>query len=136
MTCAWAFVVYDGEEELYRLASTEVPAGAEQHWNIAGECCAVVRAVEWLKLNNIDAATIHHDYIGLGKWPTGEWKAKTDFTKWYRSYIFGCDVDLNFVWVKGHSGDKRNDVVDKLAYNIWKDVENAGYNSSSNEANS
>ena len=46
-----------------------------------------------------------------------EWKANLDMTKAYKSYIRECrkNMRINFVKVKGHSGDKYNDMADALA---------------------
>ena len=50
--------------------------------------------------------TIYYDYEGIGKWATGEWKAKNKITQGYRDYIKQVKdkLELHFVHVKGHSG--------------------------------
>ena len=57
------------------------------------------------------------DYEGIEKWCTGAWKANKTGTIAYREfYQKACtQVNIRFVKVKGHSGDKYNDLADKLA---------------------
>lgn len=31
--------------------------------------------------------TVHHDYVGVGKWVTGEWRAKEEHTQAYRTWV-------------------------------------------------
>jgi len=61
--------------------------------------------------------TIYHDYEGIAKWPLGLWKANKEGTIAYKSYYdkISQSVNIKFVKVKGHSGDKYNDVADRLA---------------------
>lgn len=60
---------------------------------------------------------IHYDYNGIERWVTGEWKAKKEETEIYRDKMrsFFEMIDIGFVHVKGHSGDKYNDKADGLA---------------------
>ncbi len=46
-TCGWAFVVKSGSLILAERYGTDVPDGAEAHWNVAGECVAVVNALQY-----------------------------------------------------------------------------------------
>lgn len=63
--------------------------------------------------------TIYHDYEGIAKWPLGLWKTNKDGTIAYKKYYEDIkkELDVHFVKVKGHSGDKYNDLADKLAKN-------------------
>jgi len=60
---------------------------------------------------------IYHDYEGIAKWCQGDWKTNRDGTKAYREYYDSIRgrVDISFVKVAGHSGDKYNDMADALA---------------------
>lgn len=85
--------------------------------NVAGEIKGAELAIEYCKKQGIDSVVIYHDYLGVGKWADDEWKANLDMTKAYKSYIRECrkNMRINFVKVKGHSGDKYNDMADALA---------------------
>ena len=63
------------------------------------------------------SVTIYHDYEGVAKWATGEWKAKKPGTNAYREFCAAAakHIRFRFVKVKGHSGDKYNDLADRLA---------------------
>lgn len=89
---------------------------AEMH-NVAGELKGSERAIEFALENKISKLTIHHDYEGISKWCTGEWQAKKVGTKAYKNFYETAKdkVHIEFVKVKGHSGDKYNDLADKLA---------------------
>lgn len=85
--------------------------------NVAGEIKGAERAIKFAMENKIGKLTIYHDYEGIAKWCTGEWKAKKDGTMAYRDFYENAKENINiaFVKVKGHSGDKYNDMADKLA---------------------
>ena len=85
--------------------------------NIAGEIIAVLNAVDWAWKNGYDNVTVFYDYEGIGKWASGEWKAKKSLTDYYKRYIDEKKeiINIEFVKVSGHSNNKYNDRADKLA---------------------
>ena len=85
--------------------------------NVAGEIMGAAQAMKVARALQIKDLTIYHDYEGIAKWCTGEWKAKKEWTRKYRDFYneVSRDVDITFVKVKGHSGDKYNDLADELA---------------------
>lgn len=110
-----AVILVDGKTvELSKLYTDD--AGGKLR-NVAGEIKGAELAIEYCKKQGIDSVVIYHDYLGVGKWADDEWKANLDMTKAYKSYIRECrkNMRINFVKVKGHSGDKYNDMADALA---------------------
>lgn len=85
--------------------------------NVAGELLGVELAIEYCKEHGINKLAIYHDYEGIGAWADDAWKAKLPETKAYRNYVFDSRemLDIKFVKVKGHSGNKYNDRADYLA---------------------
>lgn len=86
-------------------------------WNVAGEIMGACAAMQYALDFEIPAITIFHDYEGISKWPLGEWKTKKEGTRAYVDFYnkAKASVDIRFKKVTGHSGDKYNDMADKLA---------------------
>ena len=85
--------------------------------NVAGEIEGSMCAMSYCMEHGIGALTIYYDYAGIEKWCTGGWKANKEGTIAYRDFYEKASrqVQIRFVKVKGHSGDKYNDLADKLA---------------------
>lgn len=85
--------------------------------NVAGEIKAAEIAMQFCIDHNIKSVDIYHDYEGIAKWCTGEWKAKLVGTKDYKDFYerIKSKINVNFIKVEGHSGDKYNDLADQLA---------------------
>lgn len=86
--------------------------------NIIGEIFAVINALDWSVSNGYDKVKIYHDYEGLSKWVTGDWKADSNvaqmYTAIYHSKFEGV-LDVHFEKVKGHSNNPYNDKADMVA---------------------
>ena len=85
--------------------------------NVAGEIKGAEAAMAYAYEHNMREINIYHDYEGIAKWPLRQWQANKDGTIAYRAFYdkIATSVHINFVKVKGHSGDKYNDMADKLA---------------------
>ena len=81
-----------------------------------------LKIIEKMPENNFDEITIYHDYMGIGKWACDEWKANLPLTKDYKEFIKESrkKIEIKFVKVKGHSGNKYNEMADKLARDVLK----------------
>ena len=124
----WAFAAFDENDVLLRTAHGVVKNPASRQ--IDGELEATLVALEWVYFHkeryfpNGGKVEILHDYEGIGKWARNEWKTNTDLTKGYKeivnklmlSLISGDQkVEITFSWVKGHSKNAGNELVDRLA---------------------
>lgn len=82
--------------------------------NVAGEIAAVIHAVKKAKSLNV-RIKIYHDYSGISHWVTGAWQAKNKFTQAYVTFMKEQRGLYSFEKVAGHSGNRFNDYVDRLA---------------------
>ena len=66
--------------------------------------------------------TIYHDYEGIAKWCTGQWKTKKTWTKKYKAFYddISKKIEIDFVKVKAHANDTYNEIADKLAKSALK----------------
>ena len=85
--------------------------------NVAGEIYGSMAAMQYAMDKGIKKIKIYHDYEGIAKWCQGLWKTNKSGTIAYKSFYDEAKtkVKIEFVKVKGHSGDKYNDLADKLA---------------------
>jgi ribonuclease H-related protein len=127
LTGAGVVIIY--KDAVYK-KSFLVKTEEDHSWNIDGECHAALEAIricvgeseiEGIKIkeNNI---VINYDYLGIEKWASYEWKAKSKIARLYVREITDLTLKyklkITFNKVKSHSGDQYNDMVDGLAYQI------------------
>jgi ribonuclease HI len=53
---------------------------------------------------------------------SGKWKRKANMDLWSEYDKISTGKKIIFEWVKGHNGDKYNEIVDKIAYSEAKSV--------------
>ena len=92
--------------------------------NVSGEVMGAMRAVEFALNNNYEEVAIYFDYQGIESWALGTWKRNNAVTKGYHEYMQKNmkKIKVNFIKVKGHSGDKFNDMADALAKEALEDI--------------
>ncbi|MCR5797927.1 MAG: ribonuclease H family protein [Eubacterium sp.] len=85
--------------------------------NVAGEIMGAKLAMEMAIEQGIGSLEIYYDYKGIEEWCLGRWKTNKAGTIAYKAYYDSIKdkLDVKFKKVKGHSGDKYNDLADKLA---------------------
>ncbi len=113
-----AVLFYEGKEMQFSSAFSDFDLS--QMRNVAGEIKGAEFIMKYCVENKIPRVIIYYDYEGIEKWCTGEWQAKKEGTNNYRNVYLMCrdKVEISFVKVKGHSGDKYNDLADKLAKSV------------------
>lgn len=108
-------LIEDGEEiTLYEKGNDKELASMR---NVAGEILASEMAMKYAYEHGAASIEIMHDYEGIARWCTGEWKANKEGTKRYQEIYreYSKNVRIKFTKVKGHSGDVYNDMADELA---------------------
>lgn len=85
--------------------------------NVAGEIMGAKLAIDYCISKGFDKVTIYHDYEGVGKWGDNKWKANLEMTQAYKAHVAEArkKIEIFFVKVKAHSGNKYNELADKLA---------------------
>lgn len=121
---------YDAETKRYAFGCILIKSGnvtTHRAWgmrpeaaaarNVAGELQAAMYAVKTAAADGIRDITIYHDYYGLSKWYTHEWKAQSFCARHYLNFMdkYRPHMDIKFVKVEGHSGVPLNEYADLLA---------------------
>lgn len=85
--------------------------------NVAGELLGTIHATRWAIDNGYVSIVIKHDYEGISKWVTGEWKARNTVTQSYIEEMGKMKgaIDISFSKVVAHSNNAYNDEADRLA---------------------
>lgn len=87
--------------------------------NVAGEVEAALEAIKYASERGYNRIKIYYDYTGIRHWALGEWKTNKEGTKYYakeyKRITESYNVDVEFVKVAAHSGNKYNDHADMLA---------------------
>ena len=85
--------------------------------NVAGEIMGAEFIMRLCTQRGIKSVTIRYDYAGIEAWATGVWQTNKDGTCAYKRYYDSIKdiLKVTFEKVKGHSGDKYNDMADSLA---------------------
>lgn len=94
---------------------------------ISGECFSTINALrriyESYDLSEVSEIEIYYDYLGIEKWATSSWKARSDIAIEYTNLVkrlitllrFEKNTQVTFKKVKAHSNDYFNDLADSLA---------------------
>ena len=107
----------NGKSETTELNSAFDDEEAAQQRNVAGEIMGSKIAIDWCRANGVKAVEIYHDYEGIGAWADRKWKANNPLTQGYREFVEEArkSMEITFVKVKAHAGNKYNELADKLA---------------------
>lgn len=88
--------------------------------NVAGELDGAMKAMNYAIEVGAKTLYLHYDYEGIEKWANKSWKANKEGTQDYQKFYqsIASKLEVVFVKVKAHSGDKYNEEVDGLAKEV------------------
>ena len=104
----WAFVILD-----YKDCEWQVSGSEKWSTNNRMELQAVISALEFAY--DEDDFIIYSDSMYVINCAKGIWKRKKNTDMWEKYKKISENKKINWIWVKGHNGDKYNEIVDKLA---------------------
>lgn len=106
----WAFVVLENSEKIFS-SFYPVPNTTNNRMEIQ----AAIEACDWCKQNNITEFTLYTDSMYVIGTMTLNWKRKKNNDLWNRLDSLVKDATIQWKHVKGHKGNKYNDLCDALA---------------------
>lgn len=118
---SFGLVVVSDNEIIYEDKGEGKSVEASTMRNVAGELLGAMKAVQYaINIGRQKNLYIVHDYKGISLWVNGEWKAKNEFVKQYVQFIKNCEsrVNISFIKVPGHVGNKFNERADALSREI------------------
>ena len=85
--------------------------------NIGGEIEAAEYAVRYAIEHGYKHIRIFHDYVGVGAWGNGQWRATKPDTIAYANFIKKAreHISISFKHIRGHSGHTYNELADSYA---------------------
>ena len=113
---SYGMVILDHGRE-YKFSKKIVDKELAAMNNVAGEIKGAEAAMKYALDKGFQKVIIYHDYEGITRWCLGEWKTNRKGTKDYKEFYDSIKdrLQVQFVKVAGHSGDKYNDMADELA---------------------
>ncbi|MGM0396999.1 MAG: viroplasmin family protein [Bacillota bacterium] len=110
-------VVIISQGEKYQFSGREENPEIASMRNVAGELKGAMVAMNWAIKNKRKTLYLHYDYTGIENWAKGNWKTNKNGTRDYKKYYDSIKdrLDVKFVKVRAHSGNKLNDEADQLA---------------------
>lgn len=117
----YSCIYLDNETVIHKLGGANDNKAFAVYENVAGELMAVVEGLKWIQGNRPDVkkVVLFYDYQGIGFWAEGSWKAKNIMTQRYVAFMKAfreeTGLELVFKHVKGHMGNRFNEMADKVA---------------------
>jgi ribonuclease HI len=111
----WAVCFIEDDNEYYLSGNNSCTT------NNRMELTAIIEAISLVE-DDIKECKIYTDSQLCINCANRKWKRKSNLDLWEIYDKVSKNKKINFEWVKGHSGNKYNEIVDKLAFNEAKDI--------------
>lgn len=115
-TIGWGWIKVKNKEVIDKDCGAIKPSENTSR-NITGELKAALSAVKNAIMTGEDSIYIVNDYQGISSFANGSWKPNSEHSKAYARKMKQAMslIDIKFIKVKGHTGNKFNEMVDKVA---------------------
>ena len=114
----WGWVHVRDNKVIAKNCGGIIPTRAMTGRNIVGELKATQNACTYAIANGLKEVTIVNDYQGISSFIDGSWEPKERVSMSYKAFMESKilpRLQVNFCKVKGHTGNKFNEVADELA---------------------
>lgn len=114
---AYGVVLLKNNEILKTMSGKGKDRQAAKMRQIYGELQGVMKAVDYAINKKEKEIHIYYDYYGIEHWATGRWNRNNPFTENYHNYMQKSMKKINIIFhkVAAHTGNKYNEMADKLA---------------------
>ena len=100
------------EEDEYEISEIILSGNEKKSTNNRMELNAVIESIKFVTEKEIKIYSDSKYVINCAK---GLWKIKKNLDLWEIYKKVSKDKNIEYVWVKGHNGNKYNEIVDKIA---------------------
>ena len=109
----WAFILINQDNEEIHISDCDM--------NTTNNRMEMKAVVEGLKfLSEKESCIIYSDSKLVINCATNKWKRKSNLDLWKEYDKVSYNKNIEFIWVKGHSGNEYNELVDEMAFNEAK----------------
>ena len=116
----WAYLILEDGEIIENKSGNDIYTT-----NKRMEMIAIINSISFLpNFSNVNIVTDSKYCIGAFS-NQYDAKANKDLIEQFNNIVESKSLDIRFTWVRGHSGDKYNEMVDKMANNEFEKV--SGY---------
>jgi len=106
----WAFIFINKDNDEIHISDYDL--------NTTNNRMEMKAVIEGLKfLSEKESCIIYSDSQLVINCATNKWKRKSNLDLWKEYDKASYNKNIEFVWVKGHSGNEYNELVDKMAFN-------------------
>lgn len=110
----------DNYGDIHIIQGTGSASDYIKYRNITGEVRGALEVIKQAINLGIPELNLYYDYAGIENWASESWKCNNDLSKFYQRYYLQrrSKVKINFIHVKGHTGNTGNTIADLLAKEI------------------
>jgi len=119
---AYGCVIITPKKEVVKQNGIGDKAEAKSSRNVAGELTGAMFCIHWAAKNGYKSIKIYHDYEGIAKWFSKEWKAESYVATEYVKFLdkYSPHIKITFEKVTAHTGVALNEEADRLAKEALK----------------